>query len=296
MKRDGRGGFILVSTLTALLVLAGLVAAVTYLTRTAVVGAAAARENLVIDALLQSGVELAGYELFSLRQPPHVVNGQRIRLNDGAITLFATSEAGKIDLNGAPPELLAALWESIGAPGMRPETFAARVIDYRDADDEVSDNGGAELPQYAAAGPLKRPANAPFETVDELQNVLEVTVDQVRRLAPLLTVHNPGGKIAALEASPMVLRVIPGGARAFEALQALRARQQAPGDGGEDEMQRLLGDAAKFVTTETESKAVAVRVEVERGDARRTLDVILTASRAPEALYFVTDRIARPTQ
>ncbi|QZO01808.1 hypothetical protein [Chenggangzhangella methanolivorans] len=126
MRRGGRDGFILVSVLVSLIVLGGLAAAVAYLTRTAVVGAASAREALVIDALMQSGLELAGYELFSLRRPAELVNGQRIRLNDGVVTLFAASEAGKIDLNGAPPELLAALWTAIGAPGMRPETFAAR--------------------------------------------------------------------------------------------------------------------------------------------------------------------------
>lgn len=303
MRRERRDGFILVSTLGALIVLAGLVAAVAYLTRAAVVGAASAREALIADTLLQSGVELAGYELFSLRRPAPLVNGQRIRLNDGVVTLFAASEAGKIDLNAAPAELLALAWDSIGAPGMRPETFAARVIDYRDLDDEPSKNGGAEIPEYTSAGPTKLPANGPFEMVDELQNVLDVTPDQVRRLAPMLTVQNPSGKISVFDAAPATLRIVPGGARALDqiaALKAAKAREGREGPGGlkgdDGALQRLFGDAAKFVTLESEPRAFTVRVEVERGGARRTLDVILTASRAPDALYFVTDRIVRPTR
>lgn len=307
-RGGGRGGFILVSTLGALIVLGGLVAAVAYLTRAAVLGAAAARETLVVDALVNAGVELAGYELFSLRRPAALVNGQRIRLNDGVVTLFVVSEAGKIDLNAAPPELLGLLWSSIGSPGMPPETFAARVVDYRDTDDQVSPKGGAEVPQYTAAGPDRLPANAPFETVDDLRNVLGVSSTQVRTLAPMLTVQNPTGKIAVLEASPATLRILPGGARAADQIAALRAAQaqsqrQAAGGGqpgdqqnAESALQRIFGDAAKLVTLESEPKAFSVRVEVERADARRTIDVTLTASSASDALYFVTDRIVRPSR
>lgn len=298
MRRSGREGFILVSVLVSLIVLGGLVAAVAYLTRAAVVGAAAAREALVTDALVNSGVELAGYELFSLRRPASLVNGQRIRLNDGVVTLFTASEAGKIDLNGAPPELLAALWASIGAPGMTPETFAARVVDYRDLDDEPSKNGGAETPQYVAAGPNRLPANALFERIDDLQKVLDVTPAQVSMLAPMITVHNPSGKIAALDASPATLRVIPNGARALGQLQALKEQRDAgtSGDDQENALERLLGDAAKFVTLDSPPTAFTVRVEAERNGSRRTVDVILTTSRAPDALYFVTDRIERPSR
>lgn len=297
MRRPSQEGFILVAMLGALIVLSGLVAAVAYLTRTAVIGAASAREALVTDALLKSGVDLAGYELFSLRRPASVVNGQRIRFNDGVVTLFTASEAGKIDLNTAPPELLAALWSSIGAPGMTPETFAARVVDYRDLDDEPSKNGGAEIPQYVAAGPNRLPANAPFERVDDLQNVLDVTATQARLLAPLVTVHNPSGKIAALEASPAVIRVIPNGSRVLAQLQALKDRANArEGQDQESELERLLGDSANFVTLESEPRAFTVRVEAERNGSRRSADVVLVASRAADALYLVTDRIERPSR
>lgn len=293
MTRRGRDGFILISVLGALIVLAGLVGAVSYLVRTAVVGAAAVKQDLTADALTRSGIELAGYELFMLRRPAASVNAQRIRLNDGVVTLFARAESGRIDLNGAPPELLASAWASIGAPGMRPETFAARVVDYRDEDEEPSKDGGAEAAQYAAAGPNRLPANAPFEQVDELQNVLGVTLSAARALAPLMTVHNPAGKLSVFETSPAVLRALPGGASLVDRVASIRAR---PPQDVENGLEAALGDAAKFLSLETAPTAFSVRVEIERDGARRTTDVILTASRAADALYFVTDRITRPSR
>lgn len=292
MKARGREGFILVSVLGALIVLAGLVGAVSYLVRTAVVGAAAQREALTTDALLRSGIDLAGFQLFMLRRPAALVTGQRIRLNEGVVTLFVAAESGKIDLNGAPPEALAGLWASIGAPQLRPESFAARVKDYRDEDPEPSPEDGAEAPQYAAAGPNRMPANAPFERVDDVQNVLGVSLEAARALAPMLTVHNPSGKLSAFDATPAVLRILPGGARIADRVRALRT--QSPVD--EEQLQEALGEAAQFLSVERTSPAYTVRVEAERNGARRAAELILTASRSPDALYFVTDRIDRPAR
>lgn len=293
MSRCGREGFILVSVLGALIVLAGLVGAVSYLVRTAVTGAAATRDELTIDALTRSGVEIAGYELFSLRRPASLVNAQQIRMNDGVLTLFVSAEAGKIDLNGAPPELLAGAWASIGAPGgLTPEAFAARVADYRDADGEKTPHGGAEAADYAAAGPNLTIANAPFESVDELQNVLGVRPDAVRLLAPLLTVQNPSGKLSVMDVPTAVLRAVPRGSSAIDKIRTIRL--QPPAD-LQQAMQDALGEAAKYFSADA-SAAYRVRVEVRRGNvAFRATTVTLTVSRASEALFFTTDWDARPT-
>lgn len=303
MKRGGRGGFILVSTLGALIVLTGLVAAISYLVRTTIIGAASKRSELTIDSLIGSGIELAGYQLFMLRRPTDAMNGQQIRMNDGVVTLFAAPEAGKIDLNGSPPELLASAWASIGAPGMKPETFAARVADYRDADSEVSEKDGAEAAQYSASGLRSPPANAPFEQVDDLQNVLGVSAAATLALKPLLTVHNPGGKVSALGASAAVIRAMPDGAQLFDKIMALRANPPPPPDrrgdpdgGGGDAMQKALGEQAELFSFEPTSAAYTVRVEVARPDARRVVEVVLTASKAREALYFITGRNDRPAR
>lgn len=79
-------------------------------------------------------------------------------------------EAGKVDVNVAPVEVLAAL------PNMTTE-IAAAIIDWRDSDDVADPNGGAERTDGAYAGALIAfaPRNAPFETIDELRLVSGVT-------------------------------------------------------------------------------------------------------------------------
>jgi DNA uptake protein ComE-like DNA-binding protein len=72
-------------------------------------------------------------------------------------------EASKLNLNTATVEMLQTL------PGMTVE-FAAAIIDWRDTDSEVSENG-AEAQAYTMIRPAYTCKNAPFETVEELRMV-----------------------------------------------------------------------------------------------------------------------------
>ena len=69
-------------------------------------------------------------------------------------------EASKLNLNTATLDMLRQL------PGMTDE-LAAAIIDWRDTDDEPSENG-AESETYLTRRPGYACKNAPFETVDEL--------------------------------------------------------------------------------------------------------------------------------
>lgn len=77
-------------------------------------------------------------------------------------------ESAKLDVNIAPVETLAAL------PGMT-TAVAAAIADWRDADDDVNENGGAERTDYAGASPPYAPRNAPLESLDELRLVRGMT-------------------------------------------------------------------------------------------------------------------------
>ncbi|MBZ0258793.1 general secretion pathway protein GspK [bacterium] len=72
-------------------------------------------------------------------------------------------EASKLNLNTATVEMLEEL------PGMT-EEFAAAIVDWRDEDDEVTDNG-AEADVYARLKQSYECKNAPFETIFELRLV-----------------------------------------------------------------------------------------------------------------------------
>lgn len=81
-------------------------------------------------------------------------------------------EASRINLNSAPTDMLLKL------PGMTAE-LAAAVVDWRDADDEVSP-GGAESEYYLLLADPCHCKNAPFETVEELLLVKEGSLELLR--------------------------------------------------------------------------------------------------------------------
>ncbi len=70
-------------------------------------------------------------------------------------------EAGKLNLNTATLDMLVQL------PGMTDE-LAASIIDWRDPDDKVTGNVGAENSTYLALQPAYNCKNAAFESIEEL--------------------------------------------------------------------------------------------------------------------------------
>ena len=138
MRRDSGAGFILVAVLGVTALVAALIGAVSLLVRAAVDGARAGGDELALAGLTRAGIELAGYQLYGLKIPFVTLDGQQIRLDSGAVTLFVTDESVKIDLNGADPALLAGLARAAGLSALPPASFASRVADWRDADDERS--------------------------------------------------------------------------------------------------------------------------------------------------------------
>jgi general secretion pathway protein K len=61
--------------------------------------------------------------------------------------------------------------KSVGFDPDQAESLADAIADFRDADN-LKHLRGAEEPEYRAAGLAWGPKNAPFQTVEELQQVL----------------------------------------------------------------------------------------------------------------------------
>ncbi len=109
---------------------------------------------------------------------------------DGAqVEISVRDETGKVDLNAAGPELLAALMRTQGEPADSAARIAGAILDWRDEDNLVQIAGGAEDSNYAAAGLAWGAKDAPFETVAELEQVLGMRPALFHALAPYLTVH-----------------------------------------------------------------------------------------------------------
>jgi general secretion pathway protein K len=109
---------------------------------------------------------------------------------DARVEVKMIDESGKIDLNAVDPSLLASLFVVLGSDRQQAQDLGMAIADWRDTDDLTQPQGGAEDPQYAAAGLPYGAKDAPFETVAEVEQVLGMTPALYARAAPFLTVYS----------------------------------------------------------------------------------------------------------
>lgn len=207
-KRSRDAGYATIAALAFIAILAATVASVLATARPSLGLARIGALEAAAEALLEGGLVFAGYSLFILHTDPVALDGAEIGIGDGLVRIQARDEAALVDLNAADAALLAGIYAAIGGRSMRPDSFAARVIDWRDEDADPLPEG-AELPQYGLAGAAYVPLDSPFRSTDELVYVLGVTQDDVERLAPFVTVFNPQGGIDPLTAPATVLAALP---------------------------------------------------------------------------------------
>jgi general secretion pathway protein K len=171
---------------------------------------------------MQGGMTAAGYLLFAADQDAMKVDKLILRQQTGEIHVSVQDEAGRIDLNFAEPDMLAGLFAAVGAKSMSGQAFGSRVVDWRDEDEDLNEDG-AESQAYVDADLTYTPPNLPFHSVDELRFILGLSPADFQRLKPYLTVYSGTAKVDPLSAPAAVLRAIPGvGSR--EVQQILRSR------------------------------------------------------------------------
>jgi general secretion pathway protein K len=118
-------------------------------------------------------------------------------------------ESAKIDINTASDALLRGLFVSAGLNDEEANSLLDAVLDWRDAD-SLKRLHGAEEADYRAAGLSWRPANAPFQAIEELQLVFGMRPEVYRRIAPSITVFSRQAGVNTQLASRDVLLAIPG--------------------------------------------------------------------------------------
>ena len=124
------------------------------------------------------------------------------------VRVVMRDESAKIDVNVASDALLRGLFTSIGLSDDDANTLLDRILDWRDAD-SLKRLHGAEEDDYKAAGLAYRPANAPFQAIEELQLVLGMRPEIYRRIAPSITVYSRQPGVNPQLASRDVLLAIP---------------------------------------------------------------------------------------
>ena len=265
------------SILVAVLLIAAIVSVfVAVASRSLQAGTDASRsfaESLRAEEAMRAAIE----QIAALTGPagPLRPSSTVVVLGTTAVEMSFTDEISRIDLNNAPIELLTGIFRVVGVEANEARRYAARIIDWRDDDDQLVEEGGAEVTAYRAGGRLDGPRNGPFMHVAELALVLGVPKNVAAAVAPYVTVASGSEMVNPLLADPPVLMAIPGlkedQVRQF--LEDRVFRNMAPND-----LVARLGPVEDYVTVQT-SNAVRYEGRVRfTGNARRFEAVVTVTS------------------
>ena len=193
MSRSRARGAALLLVLWLLLLITGIVAAFALSARTEAMQGSALRAQVAGRLAAEGGIELAALRMWESEPMRRWVPDGRPNTyawEDYEVEVRVQDEFAKVDLNAADGGMLVALIVMAGVDETRARRLAGAIQDWRDTDSLLAPEGGAEDRDYAAAGLPHGAKDAPFATVQELQQVLGMDVDTYRRLVPFLTVHS----------------------------------------------------------------------------------------------------------
>ncbi len=149
-------------------------------------------DNARAEALADAGVQLAVLDLSAwrtqtVREARFSRDGRPMRcsLGNGDWLIIAVEdEAGKVDLNAADERLIAAALRRRRRREDEAEDHAQRILDYRDSDDERRPQRRGERRNIAMHG-RAGPKNQPFNTIEEVEQVLGIRARAGGRVAAL---------------------------------------------------------------------------------------------------------------
>jgi general secretion pathway protein K len=207
--RAGDGGFIIVAVLWILAGLAALAAVYSIYVANAAVSMSVLADEVQIEALVSASLELTAYQLLGSKQEERPTRGQFVfRLGRANVRVDFCSEAARIDLNLASKELLAGLFTALGASSDDADQYAERLIGWRTAPANNSQDREGSL--YRAAGLSYGPRGAPFAHPAELALVLGLPPALAESAMPYVTVYSGRAEINVLDAAPTVVAALPG--------------------------------------------------------------------------------------
>jgi general secretion pathway protein K len=228
-------------------------------------------DRLHAEALMTAALELTAYRLTATDADNRPSRGDfAFRLGRAAVAVEFRSEAGRIDLNSAPKELLAGLFASLGAKNSDAEYYADRVIGWRTSQDP--DQRNDEASAYRSAGLTYAPRQAPFAHVGELSLVLGLPPFLVERALPFVTVFSGRDEINVLAAAPQVVAAVPG--MTPDRLYAVLS-QVGRGPQNAQFLQNLVGDQSGITIEAGRTARVAVRMDFDTGRRVRGEAVIM---------------------
>lgn len=228
----GQKGFALVLVLwmlTLLSVMAGSFA-LTMRRETAVIQSVTDRARA--QAFAEAGIVLAQAMLLESDPADRAHADGRLyefEYDEALIRVRILSELGKADINQVDKDVWMALLASFLADEKQRLRIVEAILDWVDADDEARPDG-AETAEYQQAGLHYRPANRPFQSIEELRMVLGIDEMLYRWLEPLITIHSGQKQVDPNKASQELSAILEIGSHAEDAPAVLLGRSRPESD------------------------------------------------------------------
>jgi general secretion pathway protein K len=236
-------------------------------------------EAASIDLIAEAGVSRAVAGLLEVRADRRWrTDGstRNIEFDGTNIGISVQDELGKIDLNQAEVSLLTNLLRTAGLEPGSAGALAEKIVDWRTATSLKHLNGAKEQ-DYRALGSGFHPRNGPFQSVDELMLVMDMTPALFRRIEPALTVYSGrqflDPQVAPREALRALPNMTPDG---VELALAARASQQTT-------MERSTGD----IMTPPRGRAFTIRTEFEKSNRTFVHEAIVRLTDNPNQPYWL---------
>ena len=271
-------GFVVVAVLWILGALAALASIYAIYVTNTVVSLSVNDDRLQAEALVRAGLELTAYQLSTQDAEARATKGAfRFRMGRADVAVDFRTEAARIDLNMAPKELLAGLFAGLGAPYGAADSYAERIIGWRQKGDVEGQNN--EAAAYRTAGLSYGPRQGSFSDVGELWLVLGLPPALVERALPFVTVYSGRPDVDVLDAAPEVVAALPG--MTPDRLYGVLG-QRGPGAANAQIVQSLLGPAQGASIEGGKAMRVTVRIAFDNGRRVSAETVMLLLDDADE--------------
>ena len=198
------------------------------------------RDQVQAQALALAGIQWARqiiHDNAPAGAPVHLGQPWALRLpaipiENGSISGYIVDAQSRINVNNLADETAqapsrAALVQLFAMLGL-PPTLLNAITDWIDADNTVTEPGGAEDAWYLAQSTPGFAANAPVRRIDELLAVRGSDAAQLERLRPFVSAIDAPAAVNVNTAPPEVLSAVVAGLDRAGALKLVATRTEAP--------------------------------------------------------------------
>jgi type II secretory pathway component PulK len=283
---DPRRGAVLMAVLWSISLLAALAMAASVTFRGFAGVMSVDRNRVERDALITAGLEVAASIILDLGKTTPLRDLERtVALSTGTVNVRLSDEGGRIDIAKAPPEVLAAMLRSAGAPPATADSVARAIIEQR---------GNAPRSGPAARRPPVL-ATTHEQALSNIGQIAGMRAQWLAAIAPLTTIYG-SETVNPLTAPRGVIAALPGvDANRLEAF--LAERRVALPDA--NRLAQVLGPAQNYVSAKPQRiAAVELRATLTESrsntiaGARAVIAVLPQDSEPYRVLMFTPVRTA----